>query len=183
MVLDRFFGRGGAAEPARGLYATIVAQARRPEFYSEWGVPDTVDGRFDLIALHAFLVLHRLKRDHPASSELAQAVFDTMFLDMDENLREMGAGDMSVGRRVKDMAQGLYGRIAAYEAGLRDGDGALKEALHRNLYGAAAPGAPCIDAMADYMRDEAVALGRQRYDDLAAGAVLFGAPPTRSTRG
>lgn len=177
MVLDRFFGRGAAAEPARELYAAIVVQARRPEFYAQYAVPDTLDGRFDLIALHAFLVLHRLKDDHPESAELAQAIFDTMFLDMDENLREMGVGDMSVGRRVKQMAQGLYGRIAAYETGLRDGDEALKETLLRNLYATASPTPACVDAMAAYMRDEVAGLARQQYATLAQGVVAFGAPP------
>lgn len=177
MVLDRFFGRGTAGAPARDLYAAIVAQARQPAFYAQCAVPDTVDGRFDLIALHAFLVLHRLKRDHPRSAELAQALFDTMFLDMDENLRELGVGDMSVGRRVKQMAQGLYGRIAAYEAGMEAGDSTLMEALRRNLYGTAEPSAACIRPMAAYMRDEAAALAAQSYGDLARGAVTFGAPP------
>lgn len=179
MVLDRFFGRGTAGAPARDLYAAIVAQARQREFYAHCAVPDTVDGRFDLIALHAFLVLHRLKQDHPGSSELAQAVFDTMFLDMDENLRELGVGDMGVGRRVKQMAQGLYGRIAAYEVGMKGGDGALEEALRRNLYGTVEPPPACIGAVAAYMRDEAAALADQSYADLASGAIAFGAPPPR----
>ena len=105
MVLGRLFKRERTEAPATLLYAKLVAQARQPEFYARCGVPDTVDGRFDLISLHLFLVLHRLKRDRPESADLAQAVFDLMFHDMDQSLREMGAGDLGVGRRVKVMIQ------------------------------------------------------------------------------
>ncbi|MFQ5774350.1 MAG: ubiquinol-cytochrome C chaperone family protein [Kiloniellaceae bacterium] len=177
MVLGNLFRRNSCQAQARALYEAVVAQARRPEFYTHCGVPDTLDGRFDLVALHAFLLLHRLKRDHPASAELGQSVFDTMFLDMDQSLRELGAGDLGVGRKVKRMAQGLYGRIAAYEAGLEGADAELEAALRRNLYGTAAPQAACVEAVAAYMRREAAALGRRSYAALAAGRLSFGAPP------
>lgn len=119
MILSRLF-RSGAPSRAIGLYRAIVIQARQTVFYSVHGVPDSVDGRYEMIALHVFLVLQQLK----ASGEggLAQDLFDTMFADMDQSLREMGAGDLGVGRRVRAMAEGLYGRIAAYEAGLAGND-------------------------------------------------------------
>lgn len=94
MVLGKPFRRNPHAESAHSLYLRVVAQARQPAFYADFGVPDTVDGRFDLVVLHVFLVLHRLKQDHPQASDLAQALFDTLFQDMDQSLRELGAGDM-----------------------------------------------------------------------------------------
>jgi cytochrome b pre-mRNA-processing protein 3 len=177
MVMGKLFKRKRTEEPATLLYAKLVAQARRPEFYLHGGVPDTVDGRFDLISLHLFLVLHRLKGDHPESAELAQAVFDLMFDDMDQSLREMGAGDLGVGRRVKVMIQGLYGRIAAYEKGLERDDDTLQAALRRNVYGTVDPAPVCLEALAAYVRGQVAVLARQAYPALAAGALVFGAPP------
>jgi len=179
MILSKLFEREPTKEPATLLYASLVAQARQPAFYAHCGVPDTVDGRFDLISLHLFLLLHRFKGDHPASADLAQAVFDLMFDDMDRSLREMGAGDLGVGRRVKIMIQGLYGRIAAYEKGLKCDDGAaLQAALRRNVYGTVDPSPACLDALAAYVRGQVTTLAEQPYPALAAGAVIFGAPPT-----
>lgn len=178
MTLGRWFRRDPTQAVAEALYGAVVAQARRPEFYTRCGVPDTVDGRFDLIAVHVFLLLHRLKHDHPAAADLAQGVFDTMFQDMDHSLREMGAGDLGVGRRVKAMVQGLYGRIAAYEAGLAGAGGELEAALRRNLYGTTDPAPGCTAAMAAYMRAQAAALAGQTLAMLMAGEIAFGEPPT-----
>ncbi len=166
---------------ARALYAEIVAQARRPEFYRRWAVPDSLDGRFELIVLHMFLVLQRLKRDGEAAEELAQGLFDTLFLDMDQSLREMGAGDLGVGKRVKRMVQAFYGRVEAYEAGLAQGEAALQEALRRNLYGTVAPEPRHLAALARYLQDESRALAAQASSDLASGRVAFGAPPAAET--
>ena len=135
MVVGRLFHRNAFEAQAQSLYRIVVGQARRPEFYRHCGGPDTLDGRFEMIVLHAFLILHSLKADRPESADLAQALFDTLFLDMDQSLRELGASDLGVGRRVKLMAQGLYGRIEAYEAGLRAPGAVLEAALGRNLYG------------------------------------------------
>src|SRR5437879_5129919 len=123
---------GQAAELA---YRRVVDQARQPAFFAAYGVPDTVDGRFEMICLHAFLYLHRLKGERPHAAPLGQRFFDTMFADFDRSLREMGTGDLSVGRHVKRMAQAFYGRIAAYEEGLAGDDSALRPALERNLFG------------------------------------------------
>jgi cytochrome b pre-mRNA-processing protein 3 len=171
------FGGNRREDAARTLYAGIVTQARRPAFYSTCGVPDTLDGRFELVALHAFLVLHRLKRDQEASAEFAQSLFDVLFLDMDVNLREIGVGDLGVGRRVKAMAQGFYGRIAAYEGGLEQGGETLVAALRRNLYGTVQPDGTGLRAMAGYLVREAAGLDAQDLGDLMSGRVEFGAPP------
>ncbi|RMD62930.1 MAG: hypothetical protein D6826_06210 [Alphaproteobacteria bacterium] len=177
MSLFNLFHRDPHEAPARALYAALVAQARQPHFYARWGVPDTLDGRFDLIALHAFLLLHRLQQEHPHSKGLAQALLDTIFTDMDSNLREMGVGDLGVGRRVKRMAQGLYGRIAAYDEALSGPPEALEAALRRNLYGTVAvPDPACVEAMAGYVRAQAAHLKTQDYATLATGTVNFDGP-------
>jgi cytochrome b pre-mRNA-processing protein 3 len=158
-------------------YRCVVEQARQPNFFVECGVPDTFDGRFELICLHAFLYLHRLKRERPGATPLAQRFFDTMFADFDRSLREMGTGDLSVGREVKRMAAAFYGRIAAYEAGLEAQDAALAPALARNLYGTAPPAAAPLRAMTQYVRCEAARLDRQEGAELLTGRIDFGQPP------
>jgi cytochrome b pre-mRNA-processing protein 3 len=174
MVLTRLFG-SKRNEVAERLYDAIVAQARQPAFYANYGVPDTVDGRFEMISLHMFLVLHRLKREGPAAAELAQDLFDTMFDDMDRSLREMGAGDLGVGKRVRAMGEGLYGRIAAYEAGLAAGDAELTEALRRNLFGTVESTLVVAGPLCAYIRAAAAILAEQPAASLACGTVRF--PP------
>jgi len=95
----RLFRRTLYEDPARDLFERIAAQSREPSFYGACGLPDSVDGRFDLLVLHVFLVMHRLKQDHVRTAELSQALFDVLFENMDESLRVLGAGDMGVGRR------------------------------------------------------------------------------------
>ncbi len=143
-------------------------------FFLDCAVPDTLDGRFELLALHAFLVLNRLKAEHAVTADFAQELFDIMFADLDRGLREMGASDIGVGRRVKEMAKGFYGRIVAYEQGLAAGDDQLGEALRRNLYGTAAAPPETIAAMARYTRRQVVALAEEAGENLLSGQVRFG---------
>ena len=182
MALADLFRRATETDAAHRLYLEVVRQARQPQFFAALGVPDTVQGRFEMIALHAFLVLHRLKRQHEMSAGLAQQLFDVMFDDMDRNLREMGTGDLGVGKRVKRLAEQFYGRIAAYEAGLAADEAGLCRALARNIYGAEAPDAGAVRAMADYLRREADALGAVPLAELLAGRVGFGPPPHPGSR-
>jgi cytochrome b pre-mRNA-processing protein 3 len=123
------------------LYGAAVAAARDPFLYLATGVPDTLDGRFDMVSLHAFLVIDRLRDERSPGPALAQAVFDAMFSDMDVNLREMGVGDLSVGRKVRVMWEAFHGRAAVYTAALKaDDTAALEAALERNVWrGAPAP--------------------------------------------
>jgi cytochrome b pre-mRNA-processing protein 3 len=154
-------------------YRQIVERARDPLLFHAWGVPDTLDGRFEMLVLHAFLVLHRLKSEGEATAAFAQALFDWMFADLDGALREMGASDLGVGPRVKTMARGFYGRVAAYEKGLGD-EAALAAALGRNLFGTL--GAAEERALAEavrYVRDQAQALARVPLERLLAGEVPF----------
>jgi len=160
--------------PAAELYAAIVAQARSPVFFRDLEVPDSIDGRFETLALHAFLVLERLKAGGDTSADLAQALFDTFFEDMDRSLREMGVTDLGVGRRVKAMAQGFYGRIRAYERGLAGTPEELAEALRRNLWGTV-PGvsAAHVTTLVGYLRRQREALAEQPWVTLSAGRVSF----------
>ncbi len=174
MILDRFFKTSPIRAAARRLYEAVVAQSREPLFYTRSGVPDTATGRFDLIALHGFLVMHRLKGIDGAS-ELARALSETLVDDIDRNLREMGTGDLSVGRKVKQLTQGFYGRMEAYEEGIAAADDVLHSAIQRNLFGDKP--AAAVPAMAAYLRREARRLADQPISDLAAGIVDFGPPP------
>lgn len=159
------------------LYAAAVEQARRHEFYDQLDVPDTLDGRFELISLHVYLLLRRLRREHERTDKLAQRVFDAMFADMDRSLREMGAGDVGVGPKVKKMAKAFYGRISAYDAGVDGEAGMLEDALRRNLYGTVPePDPDSVGAMAEYLRSNDAALARQGTDALMAGRIAFGPP-------
>lgn len=172
-----FFRKRRWQKPAEGLYLALVAQSRQPRFYEELGVPDTVDGRFDMICLHAFLVLRRLRSEEAEDpAALAQAVFDLMFQDMDRNLREMGVGDLSVGKHIKGMAKALYGRIAVYGDGLEQADNALLiDALSRNLFRKAEPTAEQVTAMVSYLRSQAASLSAQPLSALLDGKVTFSA--------
>lgn len=164
------FSRHTAA--AGELYAALVEQARQPAFYVALGVPDTVDGRFEMVALHVFLALHRLKAE-PGQESFGQALFDAMFADMDRSLREMGVSDLSVGRHVKTMAKGFYGRVAAYEAGLAEPGGAtLADALRRNAYGTlASPPDPL--PLAGYLRASVASLAAQSITEVIGGRPRF----------
>src|ERR1041384_3209016 len=153
--------RNPLQKAAELAYRCVVDQARQPGFFSDIGVPDTIDGRFELICLHAFRSLHRLKGEKPPAPELGQRFFDTMFADFDRSLREMGTGDLSVGREVKRMAEAFYGRVAASEEGLAGSDAVLQPALARNLYGTAPPAPAQLAAMAAYVRREAAGLNLQ----------------------
>jgi len=175
-TLHRLFGKG-QDDTARTLYLAAVAQARAESFYARLGVADTVDGRFDMIAVHMFLLLTRLKDLGTEGPAVGQAMFDLMFADMDRSLREMGVGDMSVGKQVKRMISAFYGRMAAYEGARNGGAAALEEALVRNLYRGQPPGAREVTAMARYMVDQIARLEAYDLDKLKTRPGPFGPPP------
>lgn len=167
-----FLRRSPHAQPAAALYAAAVAAARSPVLYAELGVPDTLDGRFDLVGLHTFLLIQRLRRDAPPGPDLAQAIFDAMFRDMDQNLREIGVGDPSMARKMKQMWEAFHGRAAAYDAALADEDpSALAAALTRNVWRAGP--APHAAALAAAVRAQAAHLAAQPLDAFLAGAATF----------
>ncbi len=116
------------------IYGMIVTQAREPLFYRDLGVPDTVNGRFDLLVLHLWMVLRRLKPIEGGAG-LSQALFDRFCDDMDANLREMGVGDLTVPKRMQAFGEAFYGRVAAYDLAVTDGREPLAQALCKNILG------------------------------------------------
>jgi cytochrome b pre-mRNA-processing protein 3 len=183
-LAGRLFGVRPEAVQAGRLYVSAVRQAREPVFYSRLDVPDTPVGRFELIALHGFLVMKRLKTE-PAAVRLLQAFANAMVDDLDRNLREMGVGDLSVGRKVKQLVQGFYGRMAAYEEGMEAGDTVLSAALQRNLYAGEKAEAWQLAVLTQYLRQQGAALDAQPLEAFLGGAVSFEKPclpaPTSSS--
>src|ERR1044071_2897732 len=156
------------AEFASAVYARTASQARAPELFEACGIPDTLDGRFDALALHAALMIDRLRRE-PDGEALAQAFFDAMFRHLDLTLREIGVQDLGVGRRIKIMAEGLHGRALAYRAALAGGPTPLAEVLRRNAY----VGRPPIDdeviaRLEAYVRRQAAALAETPRNNLSS---------------
>jgi cytochrome b pre-mRNA-processing protein 3 len=164
-----------AAEVRRtaiGHYRAIVKQARTPAFYRDLGVPDTLDGRFELIALHVFLLSRRLRGEGEAGAGVATQLLEVLFADMDQELREMGVGDLGVGKRVRSMGEAYFGRDAAYEAALAGGD--LAGPLRRNLFGTLAPEDRAVGLAAAYVeRQVAVLAGRPGHDLLTGSGPVF----------
>lgn len=118
------------AETASRLCAAASSRAREPVFYREYGVADSIDGRFDLVALHAWLVLEALQES--GETVLAQSFVNALFARFDDALREQGVGDIGIGRRMKKMASAFYGRLRAYSASADDSQ--LTAAILRNVY-------------------------------------------------
>jgi cytochrome b pre-mRNA-processing protein 3 len=158
------------------LYGAIVAQARLPAFYRDYGAPDTVEGRFELIILHLTLLLDRLA-DEPGLRGLGQGIFDRFWQDMDHNLREMGVGDLAVPKQMRRMGEAFYGRAQAYRAALAEaGEQTLVETLTRNIYGGAQ--GPQAHRLAAYVREAVRHLTALDQAALAAGEFGFPAPGT-----
>jgi cytochrome b pre-mRNA-processing protein 3 len=161
------FGRKNPHEiAAAALYARTAEQARAPELFEACGIPDTLDGRFDALALHAALVIDRLRRD-PDGEAMAQAFFDAMFRHLDLTLREIGVQDLGVGRRVKIMAEGFHGRALAYREALAGGGEALSDVLRRNAYGGRSPeNDGQVDRLETYVRQFARQLAARSSAEL-----------------
>jgi len=158
------------------LYGAIVAQARLPGFYSTYGVPDTVEGRFDLIVLHLVLVIERLGGDGTAAGGIAQELFDVFCRDLDDNLREMGVGDLAVPKRMRAFGEAFYGRQAAYLAAFAAADEQeLEKALRRNIFADADVGGGAA-RLARYVRAARRRLEGQGDSALLRGEVVFPHP-------
>jgi cytochrome b pre-mRNA-processing protein 3 len=173
----RWLGRAPEQETAARLYAALSAQARAPVLFAELGVPDTLDGRFDSLCLHMSLVIRRLARDRDPGDAVARRLYDCMFKDMDASLRELGVGDLGVGKRVREMAEGLMGRIKAYGEALDSSDpAALDAAVRRNLLGTLdAPPDAHVVALRRYVRASDALLAEQPVATLLAEGPRFAA--------
>jgi cytochrome b pre-mRNA-processing protein 3 len=176
------FGRNRARRTIAALYGAIVAQARLPVFYRGYGVPDTADGRLDMVMLHAVLLLQRLETGDDACRRLGQGIFEHFCQDMDDNLREMGVGDLAVPKRMKSIGEAFYGRRAAYDTVMAvAGEDALAAALQRNVF-AGIGGSAGARALALYVRQVAAQLRSQQAEALAAGTVEFPDPALSLTQ-
>ncbi|MBN66364.1 MAG: hypothetical protein CMM94_02205 [Rickettsiales bacterium] len=175
--LARWFRTDETYDKASTLYIALVEQARNPFFYAELNVPDSLDGRFEMVLMHMFLLMHRLKAEPEQSyEELNRQIIEIMFNDMDRSLRELGVSDTGVGKRVKKMANALYGRLHAYEQSASEDD-SLREAVHRNVYGTVKDvDAAHVQAMAAYCRQALEGLHTQDADKLAEGQITWPAP-------
>jgi len=173
-AIKHYFGVGDTQHQAYEAYVTIVAQARKPVFYQEWQVDDTLDGRFDCIVLHLCLVLQKMESEIARSDVgyFMRTMTEAFFADMDRSIREMGVGDTGIGLRVKKMAQAFYGRKKAY----MDANGeemALRDALLRNVYRQKDVPAECVASLAAYMARNYRALQGQHVDAMMQGRLVF----------
>ncbi|MCW2237144.1 ubiquinol-cytochrome C chaperone family protein [Azospirillum canadense] len=180
-MLDRLFRRRRDTRAATEFFVKIVGQARDPVFYRDLGVPDTLDGRFDMVVLHVFLVMHRLKGQGAAAADWSRQLYETMIDNFEKSLMEQGVGDSGISRRVKTMARGMAGRIQAYDRALAPGaerdplDGGLLEvALDNNVYGTAPDADRAhLAAMTAYVRRQVAGLAEQPLESLLAGQIHF----------
>ena len=177
-MFKRLFGRESNANRTitEALYARIVAAARQQAFYSDWDVPDTPLGRFEMLSLHMFLFQHRMRGEAGASRELAQALIDDFFVDVEHSLRELGVGDVGVPKRMKRLARMFYGRTAAYADALERGDhDELAAALLRNVRPDAKEW-PHAQALAGYVMRAVGELAGQSSEDIRSGKLAFPEP-------
>ena len=149
------------------LYEAAVRQARDPGFYTRLRVADRIDARFELYTLHVLLLVMRLRDEGERGAETGQDLFNTYVSALDHALRELGVGDVSVGKKMRKLGEALYGRLAAYEAPLRNADApALAAGLARNVYENEDPATG--DALAAYAIDSRARLAAQTFDAVAA---------------
>jgi cytochrome b pre-mRNA-processing protein 3 len=174
-MIMSLFRRSGAAPSVERVYADIVAAARAPALYRDLGVPDTVMGRFEALALHMSLALRRLKALPPPADSLSQELVDRFFADLDVALREIGIGDVSVPKKVKKLGAAFYGRLQAYDAALSEDAGAedLEAAIARNVL--EKPDQPGLaSALAGHVRRQATGLDRVAIDAFLNGSAFRG---------
>lgn len=171
-MFKALFRKDPSLEAGRALYAAAVEQARAPFLYARLGVPDTVEGRFEMICLHVWLVMRRLRESEPARA-VSQHLCDAMFQNLDDSLRELGVGDLQVARRIRALAENFYGRIGAYEAAMKPeaAADALGGALARNVFEAADPAR--AGPLAEYVRRVDATLAGEPAARIAAGIVFF----------
>jgi cytochrome b pre-mRNA-processing protein 3 len=183
MIFARWRARRASKALIEQILGEIVAAARRPVLYEALGAPDRIDGRFELLTLHAGLVLRRLKALGGLADAIAQDLIDSIFTHFDDTLREKGLSDVGVAKRLKTMGSAFYGRNVAYAAALDSGSSAdLVAALARNVYGAAdREAAPKAEALAHHVVSLDVALAAIPSEAFATGRFRF--PPGSTPAG
>jgi cytochrome b pre-mRNA-processing protein 3 len=174
MIFARWRARRASKVLIEQLRGEILSASRRPALYEALEAPDRVDGRFELLALHAGLVLRRLVAIGGLGQDIAQDLVNSLFLYLDDTLREMAMSDVAVSKRLKTMKEAFYGRITAYAAALDSGSGAeLTAALARNVYGAGSRPVPPAAELAGYVASLDAALAATPLEDFATGRFRF----------
>jgi cytochrome b pre-mRNA-processing protein 3 len=176
LFLKRLFQAPRFEVEARALYRHIAERARHPILFTLYGVPDTIDGRFEMLCLHAYALFHGLKGKGADAEALSQSVYDAMFVDLDGSLRELGAADIGVGKRIKAMTEALNGRIQAYDRGFATSDAELEQAVRRNVYGTATPTDRQVRWMAWYLRGIRAAFAGSSVKEICNGSVMSRVP-------
>jgi cytochrome b pre-mRNA-processing protein 3 len=167
------FRKSAATDAVYAVYSSIVAQSRQPHLYAEWGVPDTVTGRFDMICLHLALLLRRLRGEGKDAAAFSQALFDLFFKDMDRSHREMGVTDLGVPKKIQKIGNVFYGLLASLNEALDTGDAArVEEVLRRNVY--ADGDAVGAASLAAYLLQEAAELAAISTHQIVAGRLERG---------
>jgi len=169
MLLDRLLAKNPVKTAARRLHEAATRQGRLPALYLDMNAHDTVEGRFEMLTLHVILLIDRLK-DEPEAAAVRQALFDVYVRDLDGALREMGVGDLSVGKKMRKLGEAFYGRAKAYDAAFKalPATASLSETASRTtLDGADAT------ALTDYILRCRQALAAQATADLIAGDVAW----------
>jgi len=173
--LGRWLRPRGTARAGKALYDSAVVQARRTDFYTRMGVPDTVEGRFESYTLHTVLLLHRLKNQGPRATEVGQAMFDDYLQGLDDSLREIGVGDLTVGKKMRKLGEAFYGRARNYDAALAvlPDTAALTEVIARTVLDGqdAQP-----DSLVEYTVRAVAALAGQPIEDIVEGRVQWPQP-------
>lgn len=176
LFFKRLFQTPGGELEAGALYRCLAERARQPILFTRYGVPDTMDGRFETLSLHAYALFHGLKGKGPEADVLSQALYDAMFADLDGSLREMGVADLGVGRRIKTMTEALNGRIQAYDRGFAADDPELAAAVRRNVYGTVTPSDDQVAWMVQYLRGLRAACVTATFAEIRSGAVMASLP-------
>ena len=174
-MFKRLFSQRPAYAAGERLYAAAAAQARDPAFYRDGGVPDVIEGRFELYLIHVALVVNRLRGKGGRASETNQVVFDAFLKGLDDALREMGVGDLSVGKKMRRLGEAFYGRAKGYASALAPGaePGELPALVARTLFAERADADALAAPMADYLRRADAHLIAQPTARLLGGEIAF----------
>ncbi len=174
MFLNKIFRSRPDRDAGFLIYGSIVAQSRQSSFFRDLGVEDSFEGRFEMLVLHVYLVLNRLKREGQAGDDVGQALFDTFFADLDTSMRELGVGDLSIAKKVKALASAFYGRVGTYDEAVRSNDrDGLSDALVRNVFGNDEASAGSADVLAGYVFDSLETLSNVEFGELMQGELEF----------
>lgn len=176
MLLDRLFRPRASKGLGEKLYARCVEQSRQPMLYAELKAPDTVDGRFEIYTLHVVLLLDRLRGHGEAATDISQDLFDTYVKALDHALRELGVGDLSVGRKMRKLGEAFYGRGKSYDAAFvaLPETASLRSLLERTVH--VGVGDAPVTLLVNYVLDQRAALAGQPLERLLAGDVSWATP-------